>query len=341
MAAGRSARHRRPPTIAGMTTTTTRQRAALPTPPRRTVLTVAATLSLLTLLVAGLGLLVDGRTITGAPAWLKPAKFGVSIAVYCATLAWFLSMVRGHRIVVGLIAWATALSLVAELVWIGMQAARGTTSHFNDSTPLDSALFSAMGVLIGIVFVGCLAAAVLLCRERTLDRTMGAGIRAGVLVCAAGMAEAGLMIANRSHDPMGAHTVGAPDGGPGLPITGWSTQYGDLRVAHFVGLHALQVLPLLAWALLRYRADLPERTRVNLVRVAGVAVLGLVAILAWQAWRALPLLRPDAVIVGALGVLVAVTAGGVGLALRRPGGPSAPALGSQTAPPSSEPTSSW
>jgi hypothetical protein len=85
----------------------------------------------------------------------------------------------------------------------------------------------------------------------------------------------------------GAHTVGAPDGGPGLPVTGWSTQHGDLRVPHFVGLHALQVLPLLTFVAVR-RRDEAARTRLTL---AVAATYGLVfVVLLIQALRGLPLI---------------------------------------------------
>ena len=38
------------------------------------------------------GLLLDPRVITGAPAWLKPAQFAISTAVYSLTLAWFFTV---------------------------------------------------------------------------------------------------------------------------------------------------------------------------------------------------------------------------------------------------------
>ncbi|MFT4155024.1 hypothetical protein [Parafilimonas sp.] len=50
-----------------------------------------------------------------------------------------------------------------------------------------------------------------------------------------------------------AHTVGAPDGGEGLPVINWSKRYGDLRIAHFVGMHALQILPLFGFFIAKTR----------------------------------------------------------------------------------------
>lgn len=108
------------------------------------ILLVTSGVSLVILLVALVGLVADDRFITGAPAWLKPLKFAVSIAVYCATLAWLLSLVVGHTRLVRVVAWTTGGALVLELVVLVTQVGRGTTRHFNLSTALDANLFSAM-----------------------------------------------------------------------------------------------------------------------------------------------------------------------------------------------------
>lgn len=190
---------------------------------------------------------------------------------------------------------------------------RGTTSHFNLTTPFDSLLFSAMGGLISLVFVAAAVTAVLLLRQRGLPPVLAAGIRGGLLVCLLGMAAAGLMLANTGIEPGGAHTVGAPDGGPGLPVTGWSTEHGDLRIPHFVGLHALQALPIVAWLLRRYATRLRETAQVRLVRLATVACAGVVVLLAVQAERGLPLLAPGVSVVtaGLIGAALAAAVGAV------------------------------
>jgi hypothetical protein len=104
----------------------------------------------------------------------------------------------------------------------------------------------------------------------------------------------------------GAHTVGAPDGGPGLPATNWSTEHGDLRIPHFLGLHAMQALPLLALWFRRQR--LPEAAQVRLVAAAAGSYALLFVILLQQALRGQPLVHPDTWTVGALACWVALTA---------------------------------
>jgi hypothetical protein len=276
-------------------------------------LTLLAGLALPLALSALIGLALDPRTITGAPAWLKPFKFAVSTIFYSGTLAWLLGHVRGHRRLVALLAHLTTWSLVFELGAIVVQVVRGRASHFNVSTPFDSALYGLMAMVIMVVFTAALVVGALLLRQR-LPAALGAALRWGLAAALLGMGLAFLMTSvptpaqqavlatGEAPAVFGAHSVGVEDGGPGLPVVGWSTVGGDLRVAHFVGLHGLQVLPLLGLALAR-ATRFDEARRARLLRVAGLGYLGLMLLLAWQALRGQPLLSPDALTLGALAAL--------------------------------------
>jgi hypothetical protein len=275
---------------------------------------------LLTLAATTAGLLLDPRVITGAPAWLKPAKFAVSISIYCFTLLWLLTFVRGRPRLVRLVAWATAVALGMEMVIIAAQVARGTTSHFNVATALDGALWNAMAFFVVGVWAANLLTAALLIVQRMPDPAFAWSLRLGVIVSFVGMSVAFLMTTETPEQAraaeaagidapiQGAHSVGVEDGGPGLPLTGWSTTGGDLRVAHFVGLHGLQALPLLGFLLTGFGPGwLRPGHRMALVWTTALSYLGLVVLLTWQALRGQPLIGPDATTLGALLALAAVT----------------------------------
>ena len=207
-------------------------------------------LALLVVLAGTLiGLVVDPRAITGVPAWLKPAKFAISFALYAFTLIWLLGFVRGHPRLVRLVAGLTALGLAVEMACIGVQAARGTTSHYNEATPFDDLMWTLMSQMILVIWAMNLLAALLLLRQRLPDPAWAWSLRLGLLLTLVGTAVAWPMTTQ------GGHSVGVPDGGPGLPLLNWSTVGGDLRVAHFVGIHALQILPLAGWYLTRRAPD--------------------------------------------------------------------------------------
>ena len=106
--------------------------------------------------LVGLGL--DHQVIIGAPAWMKPFKFAISTFIYCLSFVYLLSFVRGHQRTTKTIGTLTALSLAVEIGLITLQVLRGTSSHFNFTTPFDNVVFGIMG---GSVAVLWLAGAVL------------------------------------------------------------------------------------------------------------------------------------------------------------------------------------
>jgi hypothetical protein len=276
-----------------------RTRAAFATLWTAEPLLTATGLFLLALLIpAAIGLWFDPRVISGAPAWLKPAKFAISTAIYVLTLAWVFTYLTAWPRTRRVVGRTTALVLLGELAIINLQAWRGSASHFNVSTPFDAILFAVMGVGIFVQTAASIAVAVALWRQRFTDRALGWALRLGMTLTIIGAATGGLMtrptsaqlIEVRATGRMpiaGAHTVGAPDGGPGLPVTGWSTRHGDVRVPHFVGLHALQVLPLLT---LLFFGRKTETVRVRFTLSLAAVYAAVFVTLLLQAMRGLPLL---------------------------------------------------
>lgn len=215
----------------------------------------------------------DERQVMGINPWIKPIKFAISIAIYALTIGWILyeaplkeRMRRGVN-------WAIASTLVIEIALITMQAARGVTSHFNEATAFDAAVFRVMGA--AITFNILVVAYITLKFWRTEAKIPAPylwGIRIGLLIFVLASLEGFAMVFQS------AHSVGAPDGGAGLPVVNWSVKGGDLRVAHFFGIHALQVLPLVGYLLSTRRAESLTSNAARWAQVVG-AVYALLSLL--------------------------------------------------------------
>ncbi|HEY0622256.1 hypothetical protein [Sphingomonas sp.] len=191
--------------------------------------------------------LVDPRTLaSGVGIWVKPAKFFVSVGVFALTAAWFMGYVRPERRN-SLLMRGTAAALIAsgsfELVYIVFQAAQGLESHFNTGTPFHATMYALMGLGAVILTATTLPLAWEIARRPApgLQRSFVAAVAIGlVLTFVLGGWMGGYMSSQTGH------AVGQVGGS--VPLFGWNRLGGDLRVAHFFGIHAEQAIPLLAAA---------------------------------------------------------------------------------------------
>jgi len=204
--------------------------------------------------LALLMVLMTDRQVMGINAWIKPLKFFLSIGIFNWTMALYLSYLpAGRATAIRWYSWMVVIVFFIELVIIAGQAARGQLSHYNVSTPLNGALFSLMGVAILTLTTWTAVTATWFFKSNVPQELHAGywwGIRLGIVLFCLFSYEGMVMARNLQH------TVGAPDGGEGLPLVNWSKKHGDLRIAHFVGMHALQVLPLLGYFLLRRPAEI-------------------------------------------------------------------------------------
>ncbi len=216
---------------------------------RREPVLVATALLLAAMMIPSFaGLLADTRTFNGINVWIKPLKFQSSGAIFLLTLAlyWpYLDAADRHRKGVRFAAWFTSIVLLLEILYVTYRASLAEGSHFNNTTMADAVLYALMGVgILSATFVsGWIGWLTLRARDviaaPDLRFAIGVGLIAGVVLGSV----TGFYMSQQS-----SHWVGGVQSDiNGSFFFGWSRSGGDLRVAHFIGLHAMQFIPLAGW----------------------------------------------------------------------------------------------
>ena len=160
----------------------------------------AGVLMAIALAGSALAFFFDDRLILGLNPWIKPAKFEISLLIFLWTLAWFMPEVRAGSRTRAFIRWTPPIVMTVEIVLIVLQAARGTTSHFNNNTPMDDAIFSVMGIMITVNTVAMLAMLLTLRRDTPPDRAGYLwGMRMGIAIFILASLQGFVIVANNAH----------------------------------------------------------------------------------------------------------------------------------------------
>jgi hypothetical protein len=183
--------------------------------------------------------------VLGINAYIKPFKFAFSTFIYSWTMAWYINYLPTFNPTV--FNWIIIITLGFEIVYIALQASKGELSHYNVSTPTKSFLFSMMALMATIATLATAYIAVLFFSSNVsaLPNYYLWSIRLGLIIFVVFSFE-GFVMGSKM-----AHTVDALDGTKGIPIFNWSLSHGDLRIAHFIGMHALQIIPIVSFYVLK------------------------------------------------------------------------------------------
>ena len=184
---------------------------------------------------------ISTTQVYNVSAWYKPFKFAFSTFLFAWAMAWYCYYLPDFNI--KLFNWSTIILLGFEIVYIAFQAGRGQLSHYNLSTPVYAALYSMMALAASLITIYTAYVGILFFANDFpgLPNYYLWAIRLGIFIFVVFSFE-GFVMGSRL-----THTIGGQDGSPGIPLLNWSTKYGDSRVAHFIGMHALQVLPILSF----------------------------------------------------------------------------------------------
>ena len=180
--------------------------------------------------------------VLGLNSMIKPIKFALSIWIYAWSMAYLLFYVNDQEKVAKYTILAI-VTMVYEQAVITIQAFRGKISHFNQTEIVGGILYGLMGIMIVWLTTATLIIAIRFIRQNTyaISDAYALSIKIGLVLFVIFSFWGGYMSGINSHN------VGGEIGGQGLPILNWSTVFGDLRVAHFFGVHALQIIPIIGY----------------------------------------------------------------------------------------------
>lgn len=224
----------------------------------------------------------DDRIVLGINPWIKPIKFCVSVGIYVFTIAWFLYYIKSYSRLKKWISYLTGITIIIEIIIISFQAFRGVKSHFNNASTFDQILFGIMGLCIGIVtLLIVIYFFTLFIGKSSISGPYRLSILLSILIFLIGSWVGGVMISNESH------TIGGADGSEGILFFNWSKLFGDLRIAHFLGLHSIQVIPLTFYLFISKIKNV--NIRYTLVIVVSLCYSIIVSLIYHQAKSGIPL----------------------------------------------------
>ena len=250
---------------------------------RNKLLAQVGTIHLVLALLLGIYAFFNKELIMGINSMIKPIKFALSIWIYGWTMAMLLFYVNDKKKVRNLSILAV-ITMVYEQFAITLQAFRGQLSHFNNNTSFGGILYALMGIFIVALTFQTLRIAITFIRQKTyiIPAPLVLSIQIGLIYFVIFSFFGGYI------SGVNGHTVGAKDGGAGLPLINWSTTFGDLRVAHFFGIHALQIVPLFGyWVSGKYESEPATKS----IWIFSVIYLAYVCFTMIQALMGMPFLK--------------------------------------------------
>jgi hypothetical protein len=233
------------------------------------VLMIFATILVAMMVPTYFSYLVETRLFNGINVWIKPLKFQSSAALFLLTLALFMPFLdrrQRERKAVKAAIWIISVFLLLEILYIMFRASRAEASHFNRDNMIGIILYAWMGItiLISTVLSGWIGWLILKSKEAIARPDLRYAIGVGLVVGTA----LGSLTAIYMSQQTGHWVGGARNDATGSFFFGWSRTGGDLRVAHFIGLHAMQGIPLIGWL-------------TSLVSTAAVKPAVIVSTVAW------------------------------------------------------------